>query len=188
MKQTEVSLSSAESEVQALASTDVLADYRNTLRESLCLPTPGVELKCDNTAAIVLATGEGSWRTKSAANKVHAAKEKVENGRGQEQIRAIEHLSQIDLEKWLPRKVELVTKATGVKLSDCPGISRSAPGVFRVSAPGGFRVSFSDRPLRGFSGGFWTVFVRLEEKRRCHRKTTPCLFFRSNLGSAKQAF
>ena len=34
MKQTEVSLSSAESEVQALASTEVLADYIKILRES----------------------------------------------------------------------------------------------------------------------------------------------------------
>ena len=39
-----------------------------------------IELKCDNTATIVLATGEGSWRTKSAANKVYAVKEKVEVG------------------------------------------------------------------------------------------------------------
>ena len=70
MKQTEVSTSSAESEVQALASIAVLADYVKTLRESLCLPTPTIELRCDNTAAIVLATGEGSWRTKSTANKV----------------------------------------------------------------------------------------------------------------------
>jgi len=81
MKQTEVSVSSAESEVQALASTDVLADYVKTSRESLCLPAPTIELRCDNTAAIVLATGEGSWRTKSAANKVYAVKEKVESGR-----------------------------------------------------------------------------------------------------------
>ena len=77
MKQTEVSTSSAESEVQALASTEVLADYIKTLRESLCLPTPMMALRCDNTAAIVLATGEGSWRSKSAANKVYAVKEKL---------------------------------------------------------------------------------------------------------------
>ena len=80
MKQSEVSLSSAESEVQALASIAVLADFVKTLRESLCLPTPEVELRCDNTAAIVLATGEGSWRTKSAANKVYAVKERVDRG------------------------------------------------------------------------------------------------------------
>ena len=43
MKQTEVSLRSAESEVQALASIEVLADYIKTLRESLCLPTPVME-------------------------------------------------------------------------------------------------------------------------------------------------
>ena len=52
MKQTEVSLSSAESEVQALASTEVLADYIKTLRES-CLPTPVMELMCDNSGNCV---------------------------------------------------------------------------------------------------------------------------------------
>ena len=81
MKQAEVSVRSAEREVQALASADVLADYVKTLRESLCLPTPMIEIRCDNTAAIVLSTGEGSWRTKSATNKVYAVKEKVESGR-----------------------------------------------------------------------------------------------------------
>ena len=81
MKQSETSLSSAESEVQALAMTGVLADYVSTLRESLCLPTPTMEIRCDNTAAIVLASGEGSWRTKAAANKVNAIRERVENGR-----------------------------------------------------------------------------------------------------------
>ena len=39
-----------------------------------------MRLRCDNTAAIVLATGEGSWRTKSAANKVYMVKEKVDRG------------------------------------------------------------------------------------------------------------
>ena len=76
MKQTEVSTSTAESEVQAVASTDTLGDYVKTLRESLCLPTPTIELRGDNDASIVLSIGEGSWRTKSAANKVYAVKEK----------------------------------------------------------------------------------------------------------------
>ena len=49
-------------------------------RETLCQPTPVIELRCDNIAAIVLATGEGSWRTKAAANKVNAVREKVEAG------------------------------------------------------------------------------------------------------------
>ena len=57
-----------------------MAEYIRTFRESLCLSTPVVRIKCDNTAAIVLATGEGSWRTKSAANNVHQVKEKVQNG------------------------------------------------------------------------------------------------------------
>ena len=77
MKQTDSAISTAESEVQALASIEVLAEYILTLRESLCLPTSVMRIKCVNTAAIVLAIGEGSWRTKSAANKVHQVKEKV---------------------------------------------------------------------------------------------------------------
>ena len=40
-----------------------------------------IELRCDNNASIVLASGEGSWRTKSAANKVYAVKEKVNKGK-----------------------------------------------------------------------------------------------------------
>ena len=58
MKQTEVSMNTAESEVQAVASTVVLADYIKALRESLCSPTPIMELRCDNTSAIVLSTGK----------------------------------------------------------------------------------------------------------------------------------
>ena len=54
MKQSEVSMNTAESEVQAVASTVVLANYIKALRESLCLPTPIMELMCDNTSAIVL--------------------------------------------------------------------------------------------------------------------------------------
>ena len=138
MKQTDSAMSTAESEVQASASTEVLAEYIRTLRESLCLPTSVVELRCDNTAAIVLATGEGSWRTKSAANKVHAVKKKVDCGYlavsyvstkdqcadsltkylrgGQNQQRANAHLSLVKLEDWLPRRGQ-VTKATRVRFS-----------------------------------------------------------------------
>ena len=65
---------------------------------------------------------------------------------GQEQIRATEQLSLVDLEKWLPRRTELVTKARGIRLSGCSELSGFAPGVFRVSASG------PDRPFRGFSG------------------------------------
>ena len=85
-----------------------------------------MELRCDNTAAIILATGEGSWRTKSAANKVYWVKERVDSGRlkviyvntldqcadsltkflkgGQDQKRASAHLSLIELRNWTTRK------------------------------------------------------------------------------------
>ena len=126
MKQSVTSLSSAESEVQALAMTGVLADFVSTLRESLCLPTQSMEIRCDNTAAIVLATGEGSWKTKAAANKVAAIRERVEQGEikvsyvgtkdqcadsltkflrgGPDQYKARGHLSLISLEECISRR------------------------------------------------------------------------------------
>ena len=156
MKQTEVSTSSAGSEVQALASTEVLADYIKTLRESLCLPTPMMELRCDNTAAIVLATGEGSWRTKSAANKVNAVKEKVESGRlkisyvgtkeqsadaltkflrgGPDQVKAREHLSLASLENCKTGR-GAHAKACGVENS-FSSTGELGPRICRVIYPG----------------------------------------------------
>ena len=76
-KQAKSVLSTAESEVYACACTTNMADYVKELRESICLATPTMEIMCDNKAAIVLATGEGSWKTKSASNKVHYLKELV---------------------------------------------------------------------------------------------------------------
>ena len=79
-KQPQVAKSTADSEVTAMASTAILGDYVKTLRESLFIPTPYFDLKCDNRAAIVLATGEGSWKTKALANRVQGVKEAVERG------------------------------------------------------------------------------------------------------------
>ena len=76
-KQAKSVLSTAESEAYACACTTNIADYVKELRESLCLPTPMMMIKCDNKAAIVLATGEGSWKTKGAANKVYYLRELV---------------------------------------------------------------------------------------------------------------
>ena len=50
-----------------------------------------MELKCESSAARVLATGEGSWRTKSAANKVYAVKEEVDYG-----MLAVSYVSTLD--------------------------------------------------------------------------------------------
>ena len=125
-----------------------------------------MELMCENTAAIVLATGEGSWRTKSAANKVYAVKEKVDCGKlvvsyvstvdqcadsltkflsgGQDQLRAKLHLSLVGLEDWLPRR-GLITKASGVQnFSDQAGAF--GPKVSRVF------LSEPVVPSSGFSG------------------------------------
>ena len=60
VKQTMVSRSTTDSEIQAVATTEILADYVKALRESVCLPTPVIKMKCDNAAAIILSKGEGS--------------------------------------------------------------------------------------------------------------------------------
>ena len=194
MKQTEVSMSSAESEVQALASTEVLADYIKTLRESLCLPTPMMELRCDNTAAIVLATGEGSWRTKSAANKVNAVKEKVESGRlkisyvgtkeqcadaltkflrgGPDQSKAREHLSLVSMESCKTGR-GAHAKASGVENS-FSSTGEFGPRVCRVICPDSGEL-LSD--LSG-PGGFGPFSLARGKKRLCHRSKA-CYFAQS---------
>ena len=58
----------------------VSVEFVKALRESVCLDTRFIEIRCDNKAAIVLATGEGSWRTKALANKVYNIREQVEHG------------------------------------------------------------------------------------------------------------
>ena len=77
-KQPQVAKSTADSEVTAMAATAILGDYVKSLRESLVIPTTTFELECDNRAAIVLGTGEGSWKTKALANRVQSVKESVE--------------------------------------------------------------------------------------------------------------
>ena len=41
-----------------------------SLRESVGLPLLEVKIRCDKRAAIVLAYGEGAWKTKALANRV----------------------------------------------------------------------------------------------------------------------
>lgn len=89
------------------------------------MPTRNVEIRCDNTAAIILATGGGSWKTKSAASQVYGIKKQVDFWyleayvsfnttdqcadsftkflkEGQDRRRALEHLSLVDVNQWQP--------------------------------------------------------------------------------------
>ena len=62
-KQPQTAKSTTDSEAIAMAATCILAEYVKVLRESVCLSLSDVRIKCDNRAAIVLATGEGTWNT-----------------------------------------------------------------------------------------------------------------------------
>ena len=182
-KQTEVSRSSAESEVQALSMTAVLAEYITTLRESLCLPTPSVEIRCDNKAAIVLATGEGSWRTKSVANKVHSIREKVERGMlrisfvgtkdqcadsltkflkgGPDQNKAREHLSLINNEDSGSER-DALARVNGIR-TNLRAVGSFGPRLCRVSCSSSdFSV-----PQRSGSGTFGPFSFVRRKKRLC---------------------
>ena len=88
-----------------------------------------MEIRCDSSAAVTLATGEGSWKTESVANKVYYSREQVEFGLvkvhyvstylqaadsltkfmrgGQEQKRAIELLGLDDVRKLKPGSSEV---------------------------------------------------------------------------------
>ena len=114
-----------------------------------------MESRCDNIAAIVLATGEGSWRTKAAANKVYAVREKVESGRlkvsyvgtkdqcadsltkflrvGPDQVKAREHLSLVSLENCNTGR-GAHAKACGVENS-FPSTGDFGPRICRVICP-----------------------------------------------------
>ena len=48
------------------------------LLESMLIPVGRFVVKCDNRAAIVLASGEGSWKTKALASRVQGVKEGVQ--------------------------------------------------------------------------------------------------------------
>ena len=76
----QISRSTTDSEATAMAMTLTLVDYVKALRESMCMRTgPGV-IKCDTKAAIVLSTGEGTWKTKTLANRVAWIRESVDAG------------------------------------------------------------------------------------------------------------
>ena len=51
-----------------------------SLRESVGLPLLEVKIRCDSRAAIVLASGEGTWKTKALANRVSWIREAVKLG------------------------------------------------------------------------------------------------------------
>ena len=63
-----------------MAATCILAEYVKALRESVGLPLFEVMIRCDNRAAIVLASGEGTWKTKTLTNRVSWIREAVKWG------------------------------------------------------------------------------------------------------------
>ena len=79
-KQPQTTKSTTGSEATAMAATCILAEYVKALRESVGLPLSEVRIRCDNRAAIVLATGEGTWNTKALVNRVSWIREAVKWG------------------------------------------------------------------------------------------------------------
>ena len=150
----------------------------------MCLPTPSVEIRCDNKAAIVLATGEGSWRTKGAANKIYSIREKVEKGKlrvsyvgtkdqcadsltkflkgGPDQNKAREHLSLRSIEDGVCER-DTHARVSGLRTS-LRTAGSSGPQLFRVecSSPDSFVPQLSG------SGSFGPLSSARRKKRLCH--------------------
>ena len=70
-KQAQVPKSTADAEVTALSASLNIAENGKALLCSMRVPIEIINVMCDNKASIVLATGEGSWKTKSLANRVY---------------------------------------------------------------------------------------------------------------------
>ena len=69
--------STADSEVTALAGSVIVGEYVKALLESMLIPIHCISVKCDNRAAIVLSSGEGSWKTKALANRAQGVNNAV---------------------------------------------------------------------------------------------------------------
>ena len=68
-EQPQIARSTTDSEATAMAMNLNMIDFVISLQESMSVMAgPGL-IKCDNKAAIVLATGEGTWKTKALANR-----------------------------------------------------------------------------------------------------------------------
>ena len=196
--------STADSEVQAVATTEILADYIKALRESVCLPTPVLRMRCDNAAAIILSTGEGSWKTKSTANKVIAIRELVDAKMlmvdyiptkdqcadsltkfmksGKEQARInVQHLGLVDVDTWLPeeRIREKLSEVSSGKIST--GKNSTARADFHGPRICSVRVVESARvgcPTLSTQVKQFTVNIIL-------REIENYFFLRSNLGAKR---
>ena len=79
-KQPQIAKSTADSEITAAASSAILGQNIRALLESMLVNVGPFDLLIDNKAAIVLATGEGSWKTKALANRSAALKDDVARG------------------------------------------------------------------------------------------------------------
>ena len=168
LKQSIVSSGTAESEVQAMPSTAMFGESLQALLGSLGIPTPRMEVKCDNKAAIVLTTREGSWRTKALANEIYWIRDlvRIDSNRvpyvstkeqvadiltkfltGAQQTSARLQLSLLAVSQPFPEKPRVsifFPKISYSEMSDC----RTAK--LRVSVPFGPRSNtFEVKPLLG---------------------------------------
>ena len=71
--------STAEAEVEAIAVGERMLGATRATLESLGFPM-SPEMLGDNTAANLVSSGQGSWRTRSLTTKVHAVRSRVQRG------------------------------------------------------------------------------------------------------------
>ena len=79
-RQSIVARSTAEAEVTVLAMGHVMVEGLESLLHSMCIAPGAPTLFGDNSASICLAQRQGSWRTRSLANKAAGLRSRLDLG------------------------------------------------------------------------------------------------------------
>ncbi|WP_353239609.1 reverse transcriptase domain-containing protein [Limnohabitans sp.] len=126
-KQPQVAKSTADAEVTALSATLGMAENVKALLCSMRVPVELINVMCDNKAAIVLSTGEGSWKTKALANRVYYVREAVRLGLVTVNFVATDRQKSDSLSKFLPRNRMLETRRM-LAMEDSEELTESSAG------------------------------------------------------------
>jgi hypothetical protein len=126
-KQPQVAKSTADAEVTALSATLGMAENVKALLCSMRVPVELINVMCDNKAAIVLSTGEGSWKTKALANRVYYVREAVRLGLVTVNFVATDRQKSDSLTKFLPGNRMLETRRM-LAMEDSEELTESSAG------------------------------------------------------------
>ena len=104
-----------------------MAENVKALLCSMRVPVELINVMCDNKAAIVLSTGEGSWKTKALANRVYYVREAGRLGLVTVNFVATDRQKSDSLTKFLPGNRMLETRRM-LAMEDSEELTESSAG------------------------------------------------------------